>query len=74
MVVIHGLCGVWGTLAIPFTNNVVVEQMGQATLVSQITGVSIAFIWSFGLAYLLFKTIYMVKLKLGKYDNENKVV
>ena len=74
VVVIHGLCGVWGTLAIPFTNNVVVEQMGQATLVSQITGVSISFIWSFGLAYLLFKTIYMVKLKLGKYGNENKIV
>ncbi len=61
VITIHGICGVWGTLAVSFTTYNVSELTGYATFGDQLIGVIVAFVWSFGLAYLMFKSIYYVK-------------
>ncbi|MBU0968615.1 MAG: ammonium transporter [Proteobacteria bacterium] len=51
---VHGVCGAWGTLAAGLFN------MGGPTMkivTTQLIGIGAAFIWSFGVAFLLFKAI-----------------
>jgi Amt family ammonium transporter len=51
---VHGVCGAWGTLAAGLFN------MGGPTMkivTTQLIGIGAAFIWSFGVAFILFKAI-----------------
>jgi Amt family ammonium transporter len=51
---VHGVCGAWGTLAAGLFN------MGGPTMkivTTQLIGIGTAFIWSFGVAFILFKAI-----------------
>ncbi|OTG83971.1 ammonium transporter [Acinetobacter sp. ANC 4648] len=57
VVVVHGVCGVWGTLAVALTPHPAIEDMSQGTLFTQSIGILVAFIWSFGISYILFKGI-----------------
>lgn len=52
---VHGVCGVWGTLAVA-----VFDQGGfrGVQLLTQGIGVMSAFVWTFGTAFLLFKLIH----------------
>ena len=52
---VHGVCGAWGTLAAGMFNTgdlFNLEQMGV-----QMIGIGAAFIWAFGVSYLVFKLI-----------------
>lgn len=51
---VHGVCGAWGTLAAALfnTGGVTVEMIGV-----QLLGISAAFVWGFGAAFLVFKII-----------------
>jgi len=49
---VHGVCGVWGTLAAALFN-----EGGMAPLMPQIVGIAVAFIWVFVTAFILFKVI-----------------
>ena len=51
---VHGVCGAWGTLAAGLFN------MGGPTLkivTTQMIGIGAAFVWAFGVAFILFKAI-----------------
>ncbi len=58
---VHGICGVWGTLACALLNEALFyghsdyDMMGQ--LVIQITGIVACFVWTFGTAFILFKVV-----------------
>lgn len=56
--VIHGICGVWGTLILAFVDHSKLAAGRDATLFAQLSGVIIVFVWSFGLAFLMFKLVY----------------
>lgn len=54
---VHGVCGAWGTLcAAIFDSN----GFSFAQLSTQVIGVGTAFVWSFGVSFLLFKAIEML--------------
>jgi len=53
---VHGVCGAWGTLAAGLFN---IEGATAAIVGVQIQGIIAAFIWSFGVAFILFKLIDM---------------
>lgn len=55
VIVVHGFCGIWGTLAVSLFNDSVVGLMNRATLWEQGVGVLINFVWSFGIAYIVFQ-------------------
>lgn len=57
VLVVHGICGVWGTLAVAFNHNSAVGLVGKASLIVQSLGIFINFIWSFTIAYVVFKSI-----------------
>ncbi|MEG0483179.1 MAG: ammonium transporter [Acinetobacter sp.] len=57
VLVIHGVCGVWGTLAVAFNQNSAVESIGKASLIDQSFGILVNFVWSFTIAYVVFKSI-----------------
>lgn len=68
VLVVHGLCGIWGTLAVVLTNNPEFMMENRATFLAQSIGIFINFVWSFGIAFVLFKLIYLLntrKLKLA---------
>lgn len=51
---VHGVCGAWGTLAAGLFN------MGGTTtkiITTQLIGIGAAFVWAFGVAFILFKII-----------------
>ena len=50
----HGVCGVWGTLAVAFFHR---DGFVPAQLLTQLLGTLTAFFWSFGCAYLLFQLL-----------------
>lgn len=74
VLVIHGVCGVWGTLAVVFSNHPVVLVSGNISFAVQLLGVIINFIWSFSAAWLLFKILvcYQKKFKKPKLTLEMK--
>lgn len=57
VLVVHGVCGIWGTLAVAFNHNSALELIGKASLMDQSVGIIVNFIWSFGIAYVVFKSI-----------------
>ena len=58
---VHGLCGVWGTLACALLNEALFAGDPEYSLVSQlgvqVTGIVACFVWTFGTAFILFKII-----------------
>ena len=51
---VHGVCGAWGTLAAGLFH---MDGMSLKIIAVQLTGIVSCFVWTFPLAYLLFKTI-----------------
>jgi Amt family ammonium transporter len=51
---VHGVCGAWGTLAAGIFNE---AGFSLAMVGVQLLGVMVAFVWAFGLGYLVFKVI-----------------
>lgn len=51
---VHGVCGAWGTLAAGLFN---IEGATAKIIGVQLTGIGAAFVWSFGIAFILFKTL-----------------
>lgn len=59
-VAIHGFAGLWGTLAVALFGDLSLIDTGltrHQQLLAQLSGAGVAFLWSFGLTYLLLKTI-----------------
>jgi Amt family ammonium transporter len=52
---VHGVVGIWGVLAVLFTN-------GDATFVGQIVGIASIFAWTFGVSFAVW---YVLKLAIG---------
>jgi Amt family ammonium transporter len=57
VVVVHGICGIWGTLAVSLSNNPNIQLTHRASVLDQIMGIGVNFIWSFGVAFVVFKLI-----------------
>jgi len=51
---VHGVCGAWGTLAAGLFN---IEGLSFTIVSTQVIGIVAAFVWSFGCAFILFKTL-----------------
>ena len=47
----------WGTLAVSLTDNPVINLANKASVIDQSIGIVVNFVWSFGVAFLLFKLI-----------------
>ena len=58
---VHGLCGVWGTLACALLNEALFTGDPEYSLISQLgiqlTGIVACFVWTFGTAFILFKIV-----------------
>ncbi|MFW1800724.1 ammonium transporter [Acinetobacter nematophilus] len=63
VVVVHGICGIWGTLAVSLSNHPNIQLTHKASLLAQIMGIGVNFIWSFGVAFLVFKLICGINSK-----------
>jgi len=63
---VHGVCGVWGTLAAGLFN---MEGVTAAIMTTQVIGIVAAFVWAFGTAFILFKVIAMtIGLRISEED------
>ncbi len=51
---VHGVCGAWGTLAAGLFN---MEGVTAKIVTTQVVGIGAAFVWSFGLAFILFSVL-----------------
>jgi Amt family ammonium transporter len=51
---VHGVCGAWGTLAAGLFN---LKGASMAIVMVQLQGIGAAFVWSFGVAFIVFKLI-----------------
>ncbi len=51
---VHGVCGAWGTLAAGLFN---MNGMTAKIIGVQLTGIGAAFVWGFGISFILFKVI-----------------
>ncbi len=80
---VHGVCGAWGTLACGLFNAEAVLGTGDTSgglfyggggslLVTQLIGVVAAFIWAFGLGFILFKVIKTIGLLRVSEEDELK--
>ncbi len=58
---VHGLCGVWGTLACALLNEALFTGDPEYSLIGQLgiqlTGIVACFVWTFGTAFILFKIL-----------------
>ncbi len=58
---VHGLCGVWGTLACALLNEALFTGDPEYSLIGQLgiqlTGIVACFVWTFGTAFVLFKIL-----------------
>ncbi|MDF3820070.1 ammonium transporter [Leptospira sp. 96542] len=61
---VHGVCGAWGTLSVGFFNleTGLFYGGGFDQLVAQAIGVGVAFVWAFGVSFLVF---WILKLTIG---------
>lgn len=67
---VHGVCGAWGTLAVGLfgKDNGLLTSGSANLLMSQIVGVAAAFVWAFGVGYIVFR---LLKATLGvRVDRE----
>ncbi|WP_457574170.1 ammonium transporter [Desulfolithobacter sp.] len=63
---VHGVCGAWGTLAAGLFN---MEGVTTAIITTQLIGIVAAFVWAFGTAFILFKTIdKTIGLRISEED------
>jgi len=63
---VHGVCGAWGTLAAGLFN---IEGVTLKIIAIQATGIISCFLWTFPVAYLLFKAIHMtIGLRVSKEE------
>ena len=64
VLVIHGICGVWGTMALAIYHHSVLDlHVPNISIYTQGLGVVVTFVWSFGLAFMLFKLIAHYSLR-----------
>ncbi|MDQ9012004.1 ammonium transporter [Acinetobacter gerneri] len=61
VITIHGFCGIWGTLAVSFSTDRIIELTNRATILEQSVGIVVAFLWSFTVAFIAFKAICWLK-------------
>jgi Amt family ammonium transporter len=57
---VHGVCGAWGTLAAALLHENLflgLEYDLAGQLITQLTGIAVAFLWTFTTAFLLFKVL-----------------
>lgn len=58
---VHGLCGVWGTLACALLNEALFTGDPEYSLINQLgiqlVGITACFVWTFGTAFILFKIL-----------------
>lgn len=66
VLIVHGICGVWGTLAVVFSNHPVILVSGDMSIWVQLLGVIVNFIWSFSAAWLLFLILIWYRKKFNK--------
>lgn len=52
---VHGVAGAWGTLAAG-----IFDITGSASIVTQLIGIVVAFVWAFGVSLILFKLVDMI--------------
>lgn len=50
---VHGVCGIWGLLAVAFTNP-------EGSLIAQLTGIAVIFAWVFGTSFVAWLIIKIV--------------
>jgi Amt family ammonium transporter len=50
---VHGVCGIWGLLAVAFTNP-------EGSLMAQLTGIGVIFVWCFGTSFVVWLIIKSV--------------
>ncbi len=63
---VHGVCGAWGTLAAALFN---IGGVTFALVTTQLLGIAAAFVWAFGFAFILFKTISLtVGLRISEEE------
>ena len=66
VLVIHGTCGIWGTLAVVFSNHPVVLASGNIHFWVQLLGVVVNFVWSFTAAWILFNVLLWYRKRTKK--------
>jgi len=68
---VHGVCGAWGTLAAGLFN---IGGFTTKIITTQLIGIGAAFVWAFGVAFILFKLIDLtIGLRVSEEEEINGV-
>ena len=77
-VVLHGLAGAWGTLAVGLFGDTEMLNTGlsrHAQVLVQLFGIGVCFVWSFGVAYLILSNLnHIFSLRASMEEEEDIVV
>ena len=66
---VHGVCGAWGTLAAGLFNTG--DMFNPSVIGVQLIGIAAAFVWTFGVSYIVFKGIdMMIPLRVNGHLEE----